>query len=182
MKFLSRLVAVFLLLLFSAPMVGFEGKLAKVSGIDILTEGMGHVPSSYFDDTLITEIKQHTTSADTPSQATSMKSICVRVSLKKGATEAVKEWFRTLMDRREETLASLKNEGVVVESAFLDQQPDGDFLIYYMRAEDIEKAIAVFQNSSLAIDAYHKDCWGKYCEASSALEQLLDLDTFQMEN
>ena len=32
------------------------------------------------------------------------------------------------------------------------------------------------------INAYHKDCWGKYCEASSALEQLLDLDTFQMEN
>lgn len=111
-----------------------------------------------------------------------MKSICVRVALKQGATEAVREWFRTLMERREETLGSLKNEGVVVESAFLDQLPDGDFLIYYMRAEDIEKAVTVFQNSSLAIDAYHKDCWSKYCERSTPLEQLLDLDMIETRN
>ena len=132
-----------------------------------------------YDQQTCAEVLQ---AADTSTRVNSMKSICVRVSLKKGSTEAVKEWFLTLMDRREENLASLKNEGVVVESAFLDQQPDGDFLIYYMRAEDIERAIAVFQNSSLDIDAYHKDCWGKYCEASTPLEQLLDLDTIQMKN
>lgn len=103
-----------------------------------------------------------------------MKSICVRIALKENSTDAVREWFQTLMDRREETLESLKNEGVIVESAFLDRQPDGDFLIYYMRAKDIEKAKIVFQNSNLAIDAYHKDCKKKYCETSTRLEQLLD--------
>ena len=51
-----------------------------------------------------------------------------------------------------------------------------------MRAEDIEKAVAVFQNSSLAIDAYHKDCWSKYCGQSTPLEQLLDLDTIEIRN
>jgi len=112
-------------------------------------------------------------------QESSVKSLCVRVPLKEGSTESVKEWFRTLMDRREETLESLKNEGVVVESAFLDQRPEGDFLIYYMRAADIEKALAVFQNSTLAIDAYHKECWGKYCGEPASLEQLLDLDTIE---
>lgn len=182
MKLLSRLFAVFCPIFFAPPLLGGEGKLAQVNGIDILIERMGRVPNSYSDDLLIAEIKKHITSAETSIKVNSMKSICVRVSLKKGSTEAVKEWFRTLMDRREETLTSLINEGVVVESAFLDQQPDGDFLIYYMRAEDIERAIAVFQNSSLAIDAYHKDCWGKYCEASISLEQLLDLDTFQTKN
>ena len=111
-----------------------------------------------------------------------MKSICVRVALKEGSTEAVKEWFHTLMNRREETLESLRNEGVIVESAFLDRQPNGDFLIYYMRAQDIEKAIAIFQNSSLDIDAYHKNCWGKYCGQSTPLEQLLDLDTIETRN
>ena len=115
------------------------------------------------------EIKKHVTST----QVNAMKSICVRVALKEGTTEAVRDWFRTLIDRREETLESLKNEEVIVESAFLDRQPDGDFLIYYMRAQDIEKAMAVFQNSSLAIDAYHKSCWGKYCGESTHLEQLL---------
>ena len=108
-----------------------------------------------------------------------MKSICVRVALKRGTTASVREWMRTLMDRRTETLESLKNEGVVVESAFLESLPEGDFLIYYMRAHDIDKALAVFQNSHLAIDAYHKECWGKYCSESTHLEQLLDLDTLQ---
>jgi tRNA(adenine34) deaminase len=105
----------------------------------------------------------------------SMKSICVRIALKENSIDSVREWFQTLMDRREETLESLRNEGVIVESAFLDRQPDGDFLIYYMRTKNIEKAMAVFQNSNLAIDAYHKDCKRKYCGTSIRLEQLLDL-------
>lgn len=83
------------------------------------------------------------------------------------------------MNRKEETLESLNNEGVVVESAFLDVQPQGSFLIYYMRAHDVEKAIAVFQSSSLAIDAYHKECWNKYCKQAAPLELLLDLDTIR---
>jgi hypothetical protein len=112
-------------------------------------------------------------------QEHTMKSVCIRVALKENSVNSVKEWFRTLMERREETLESLRNEGVIVESAFLDRHPNGDFLIYYMRAKDIETAINVFQNSSLAIDAYHKSCWGKYCGESTPLEQLLDLDTIQ---
>lgn len=115
-------------------------------------------------------------------QENSMKSICIRVALKENSVDSVKEWFRTLAERREETLESLRNEGVTVESAFLDRQPSGDFLIYYMRAKDIETAITVFQNSNLAIDAYHKSCWGKYCGESTPLEQLLDLDTIQIQN
>lgn len=106
-----------------------------------------------------------------------MKSICVRIALKENSIDSVREWFRTLMDRREETLESLRNEGVIVESVFLDRHPYGDFLIYYMRAEDFEKAKTVFLNSKLAIDAYHKECKKNYCESSIRLEQLLDLDT-----
>lgn len=104
-----------------------------------------------------------------------MKSICVRIALKENSIDSVREWFQTLMDRREETLESLRNEGVIVESAFLDRQPNGDFLIYYMRAKDIEAARAIFQNSNLAIDAYHQDCKRKYCGVSTPLEQLFDL-------
>lgn len=81
----------------------------------------------------------------------SMKSICIRIALKENSTDSVKEWFQTLMDRREETIESLKNEGVIVESVFLDRQPHGDFLIYYMRAKDVEKARTVFQNLTLLL-------------------------------
>ena len=110
----------------------------------------------------------------------SMQSICVRVKLKEGMLEEVRQWFHTLMNRSAETLESLQNEGVIVESTFLDRQPSGDFLIYYLRAQDIEKAMDVFQNSSLTIDAYHKECWSKYCEKSTHLEQLFDLDTIKL--
>ena len=53
-------------------------------------------------------------------QENSMKSICIRIALKENSVDSVRKWFRTLMDRREETLESLRNEGVIVESAFLD--------------------------------------------------------------
>lgn len=75
-----------------------------------------------------------------------------------------------------ETLESLENEGVVVESAFLDKQGDDLYLIYYLKAENISQVYEVFDKSTLAIDHYHKECWGKYCEGQEVLEELLDID------
>ena len=81
-----------------------------------------------------------------------------------------------------ETLESLANEGVIVESAFLDKQGDDLYLIYYVKAEDISRVYEVFNKSTLAIDQYYKECWKKYCEGREVLEELLDIDRIDNAN
>lgn len=108
-----------------------------------------------------------------------MKVICIKTKLKKELIGEIRLWLTTLKERIGETLESLKNEGVIVESAFLDKQGADLYLIYYMKAEDISHAHEVFNQSDLAIDHYHKQCWKKYCEGREVLEELLDLDRFE---
>ena len=107
-----------------------------------------------------------------------MQTNCIKTKIKPGYIEEVRLWFRTLLERRDETLETLRNEGVVVESAFIDKQGDDLYLIYYMKAESIDKAYEVFNKSTSAIDLYYKDCWKKYCEGRIVLEELLDLEAF----
>lgn len=105
-----------------------------------------------------------------------MKSICIKTKLRKESLDEVRVWFHTLKSRMDETLESLKNEGVFVESAFLDQQGDDIYLIYYVKAMDIPHMYQVFNNSTLTIDHYFKECWHNYCEGRVVLEELLDID------
>ena len=63
-----------------------------------------------------------------------------------------------------------------MESVFLDCTNEGDFLIYYMKAESIERAKEVVKKSVHSIDNYHQkfkmDTW----ESRNKLELLVDLD------
>lgn len=107
-----------------------------------------------------------------------METICVKTKLKEGSLEGVRKWLQTLKDNESEVLKSLVNEGMLVESVFLDKQGDDYYLIYYMKAKDIAHAREVGRNSTSAIDLYHKDCIKKFCEGRIELEQLLDLNNF----
>lgn len=103
-----------------------------------------------------------------------METICVRIKLKKNSLEGVREWFKTLRERPSEVLQTLENEGVLIESVFLDQHKEDDYLIYYMRAESLEYAHRVSKNSLLPIDRYHQECKEKFCLEKVKLETLLD--------
>jgi len=105
-----------------------------------------------------------------------MKTICIKTKLKKELIKEIRIWFQTLKNRMNETLESLENEGVIVESAFLDKQGDDLYLIYYLKAEDISQVYEVFNKSTLEIDHYYKECWKKYCQGREVLEELLDID------
>ena len=85
-----------------------------------------------------------------------MKTICIKTKLKKELLDEIRVWFETLKERMDETLKSLEDEGVIVESAFLDKQGEDLYLIYYMKAKDISYAYEKFNNSNLAIDHYYK--------------------------
>lgn len=105
-----------------------------------------------------------------------MQTQCIRIKIKKDCVKEVREWFQELNNRSQETLATLKNEGVLIESVFLEQHDNAFYLIYYMKALDLDKAFEVFKKSTLEIDNFHKECRKKYCDSSEKLEMLLDLN------
>jgi hypothetical protein len=99
-----------------------------------------------------------------------VETVCVRVRLKEGSLPRVRAWAKELNARRDEVLATLVNEGVRIESAFLD----GEALIYYLRAESIEHAQEVYAHSTHAIDAYHQRFKDETFEHQTPLELLID--------
>jgi hypothetical protein len=104
------------------------------------------------------------------------ESRCVKIRLKPGSMQRVREWAQTLNERNDEALETLRDEGGVVESVFLDHTADGDFLIYYMKAEDFEKSAEAYKNSTHAIDEYHRRFIHETRAEAQNLELLVDLD------
>ena len=96
----------------------------------------------------------------------------MRVRLKEGSLQRVRAWAKELNERRDEVLATLVNEGVRIESVFLD----GDALIYYMRAESLEQAREVYAHSTHAIDAYHQRFKDETFDRQTPLELLIDFE------
>ncbi len=101
---------------------------------------------------------------------------CVRIKLKPNSLDRVREWAAELNRRKDEALATLRDESIFLESFFLEQARDGDYLIGYIRAESLEQSQEAVKKSTHAIDAYHqafkKDCW----ESGEKLEGLVDLN------
>jgi uncharacterized protein DUF6176 len=102
--------------------------------------------------------------------------ICKRIKLKPGSLALVREWAQTLNhDRRDEALATLRDEGVTVESAFLDHAEDGDYLVAYMRSPNLDQAVGAAATSRHSIDAYHQEFKKATWESRRVLETLVDL-------
>jgi Family of unknown function (DUF6176) len=52
---------------------------------------------------------------------------CVKIKLIPDSLEKVRTWAKTINERKDEALATLRDEGVILEAAFLDQTVEGDF-------------------------------------------------------
>ena len=100
--------------------------------------------------------------------------VCHRIKLRAGSLPRVREWARTILARRAEALATLREEGVEIESAFLEEAPDGHYLIYYMRGTKLLLGAAA--SSAHPIDEYHQEFKRDTWEGGSELELLIDLD------
>ena len=75
-----------------------------------------------------------------PYSRTQWRPSACRVRLKPGSLPRVRAWAAELNARRDEVLATLRDEGVIVESVFLD----GEELVYYLKAKDVAQAQAVY--------------------------------------
>jgi len=107
-----------------------------------------------------------------------VETVCVQVRLKSGSLGHVHEWATELRTRSEEVLTTLRDEGVLVESAFLGSDDQGDFLIYYMKARSLEEAGERARGSTHPIDEYHQRFKAETWESRTPLELLIDFENF----
>ena len=80
----------------------------------------------------------------------------VRQRVRPGRVERLREWMAEVREREDEALATLRDEGMLTETASLDEREDGTYPYYYMEAEDLDRVREQFADSDHAIDAEHK--------------------------
>jgi hypothetical protein len=73
------------------------------------------------------------------------QSECVKVRLKPGMTNKFLEWAKQVPNRMEEAKLCMSEPGVIAEHIFLDRSPDGDFIIVYWKAEDLQRPGSCFK-------------------------------------
>lgn len=99
------------------------------------------------------------------------------IKLKPGSDALVERWSQTMNARRDEAVATLRDEGVEIESWFALELEGEQYLICYMRAESMEEAQKTLSQSAHPIDAIHQqfkvDTWLRGAGAEGRL--LLDL-------
>ncbi|ELZ96493.1 hypothetical protein C440_05078 [Haloferax mucosum ATCC BAA-1512] len=81
--------------------------------------------------------------------------VLTRQKVSDGKVPRLKEWMSEIQNREDEAIETLKG-GMHAETAFLEHTEDGDFLVYYMKADDIEQAYKAFEDSPHEIDKEHK--------------------------
>lgn len=102
------------------------------------------------------------------------ETVCARIRLKDGSLSRVDDWAAEMNSRKPEVLATLKAEGVNLESVFLERASDGDFLIYFMRADDLDQAARVAAGSDSEVDVIHRAFKSATFESRELLRPLID--------
>ena len=99
------------------------------------------------------------------------------IKLKPGTGEKVEEWRQTISSRLNEAVATLKDEGVEIESWFKVEIEGQDYLIWYMRAESIARAFEVSQTFKHPIDQFHYKLMAEIMETDGRIiaQPIMDL-------
>jgi hypothetical protein len=101
-----------------------------------------------------------------------VETLCIRVRLVPGSVQRVREWATELNARRDEVMATLRDEGVRIESVFLE----GETLVYFLKADSVDQAREVYARSEHAIDAYHQRFKDETFAGQTQLELLIDFE------
>lgn len=102
------------------------------------------------------------------------KAKLIKFKFKPNTKQIWLDWSEELKRRKEEVIATLKNEGVVSESCFLSE--DGEYVYYFMEAEDFEKAKNAVLINSHPIDVDHKKARENSLELVAKLECLFHFE------
>jgi hypothetical protein len=94
--------------------------------------------------------------------------------IKSGKTARLKEWMAEIQTREDEAIETLKHEGMHSEAAFLQRTEDGDFLVYYMEADDMDHVFEAYKQSDHEIDHEHREV------LEDVLEDGSDVDNYEL--
>jgi hypothetical protein len=90
--------------------------------------------------------------------------------------DELRQWLRTADGpRRAEALATLVDEGVRHEQAYLLEDGEGPVLLYVMEVEDVARAKDAAARSTHPIDADHRRVMARALGAEIEAELVLDL-------
>jgi hypothetical protein len=81
--------------------------------------------------------------------------VLTRQRVEPGREDRLREWMAEIKRRESEALETLEHEGMIAEAAFLDEQPEATYLLYYMEAEDVDAVFEAFESSPYEIDQEH---------------------------
>ncbi len=105
-----------------------------------------------------------------------MQTFIKKYKIKKEFIENIYKWSHILTIRKDEVLETLKHEGVMIETAFLDKQGEDMYLVYFMKCKNIETAFKIFNSSQDPIDLYHKKVLRDSLDQGEVLEVLIDFE------
>ena len=102
---------------------------------------------------------------------------CLKIKLKEGTLERVKEWCANFQNHPDIGYV-LDKETIRIETLLLDNQEDGDYLIFYMRADSLQNANDFLIKEQHPLNDLSKqfmqECWD--LENIKVLEPVLDLE------
>jgi hypothetical protein len=77
-----------------------------------------------------------------------MDVLLLRYEIAEGKTDDLRAWIEEARDRETEILDLLGREGMHTESLFVEEVDGTDYLLWYMEAEDVERAIEVYETAT----------------------------------
>lgn len=93
--------------------------------------------------------------------------------------QRLRDWLSELMTRKDEVLETFKQETVRHEQGYLIQVNGGTALIYIVEADDLEQASRAYKESSLPIDAEHRQIMGQILGDRLSAELLYDVALYE---
>lgn len=98
------------------------------------------------------------------------------IRLNPGAAEHVEKWKTTIESRRSETIQTLIEEGVLIESWFQIDVAGEPHLLWYMRKTPEARFHEVYNQSTHEIDQFHAEIMAMITADHYIADPLLDLD------
>lgn len=77
--------------------------------------------------------------------------------IKPGGAEKLRERFARQDDRKDELVEQLDEEGITVESVFINEIDGEEYLLYYIEADDFDHALETWENSDSEATKQYQD-------------------------
>lgn len=92
-----------------------------------------------------------------------MADFCGAFPVLPGKREAMRKFAQEVSNRREDFVTSLKRQGASREQWFLQESDDGDLVLVYFTADDVEAAFGGFAASTDPFDVWQKKQFLEIC-------------------